>query len=98
MNTELARLDLTGQPAAATSIPNSLVVSDEWLRADMRKVVLPLALLCGAYSVLSFDGASAQPVLMLNEPRDVDMAKYSCGWAEAEIKSSQISHQGVQVR
>jgi len=64
----------------------------------MRKVVLSLTLLSGAYSVLAFDGASAQPILMLNEPRDVDMAKYSCGWAEAEIKSSQISHQGVQVR
>ena len=55
----------------------------------MRKVVLSLTLLSGAYSVLAFDGASAQPVLMLNEPRDVDKAKYSCGWAEAEIKSSQ---------
>ena len=55
----------------------------------MRKVVLSLTLLSGAYSVLAFDGASAQPILMLTEPRDVDMAKYSCGWAEAEIKSSQ---------
>ena len=34
-------------------------------------------------------GASAEPVLMLNEPRDVIAAKYSCEWAENEIKADQ---------
>jgi hypothetical protein len=43
----------------------------------------------GAASIALSVGASAEPVLMLNEPRDVEMAKYSCDWAEGEIKSSQ---------
>jgi hypothetical protein len=34
-------------------------------------------------------GALAEPVLMLNEPRDIGSAGYSCDWAEREIKSSQ---------
>ena len=34
-------------------------------------------------------GAWAEPVLMLNEPRDIGAAEYSCDWAEGEIKSSQ---------
>src|SRR5258708_8093130 len=38
-------------------------------------------------SIASSVGAAAEPVLMLNEPRDVEMAKYSCGRAEEEIKS-----------
>ena len=34
-------------------------------------------------------GASAEPVLMLNQPRDIGAAEYSCRWAEGEIKASQ---------
>jgi hypothetical protein len=39
-----------------------------------------------AFSVIASDGASAEPVLMLNEPRDVTMAEYSCRGAADEIK------------
>ena len=39
-----------------------------------------------AFSIASA-GALAEPVLMLNEPRDVTMAKYRCDWAANEIKS-----------
>jgi hypothetical protein len=42
-----------------------------------------------AASIAFSVGAAAEPVLMLNEPRDVEMAKYSCDWAAEEIKSSQ---------
>jgi hypothetical protein len=38
---------------------------------------------------LSLSVAKAEPVLMLNEPRDVGTAEYSCGWAEGEIKQDQ---------
>jgi hypothetical protein len=41
------------------------------------------------FSVIASDGASAEPVLMLNEPRDISMAQYSCDWAESEIKRDQ---------
>src|SRR2546430_7956250 len=40
-------------------------------------------------SIAFTTGAWAQPVLMLNEPRDIGAAEYSCDWAEGEIKSSQ---------
>jgi hypothetical protein len=33
--------------------------------------------------------AMAEPVLMLNEPRDIYSAKHSCDWAEGEIKHFQ---------
>jgi len=42
-----------------------------------------------AASIAFSVGASAEPVLMLNEPRDVGTAEYSCRWAEEEIKSDQ---------
>jgi hypothetical protein len=42
-----------------------------------------------AFSMVGSTAALAEPVLMLNEPRDVEMAKYSCDWAAEEIKSSQ---------
>jgi hypothetical protein len=42
-----------------------------------------------AFSVVASDGALAEPVLMLNQPRDIGTAKYSCERAEGEIKSSQ---------
>jgi hypothetical protein len=42
-----------------------------------------------AFCVIVPDRASAEPVLMLNEPRDVSMAGYSCVWAENEIKNDQ---------
>jgi hypothetical protein len=48
------------------------------------KAVIAVAIV---FSVL--DAASAEPVLMLNEPRDVEMAKYSCSWAEQEIEADQ---------
>jgi hypothetical protein len=38
---------------------------------------------------VAFDAGWAEPVLMLNEPRDISSAEYSCGWAENEIKSDQ---------
>jgi hypothetical protein len=41
-----------------------------------------------AFSIVGSAAALSEPVLMLNEPRDVEMAKYSCRWAEEEIKSS----------
>jgi hypothetical protein len=49
----------------------------------MRQTLMVAMLCCWAL------GASAEPVLMLNEPRDIGAADYSCGWAEGELKSSQ---------
>jgi hypothetical protein len=46
------------------------------------KYVIAVAI---AFSVV--DVASAEPVLMLNEPRDIQIAKYACEWAEGEIKA-----------
>jgi hypothetical protein len=46
----------------------------------MKYVIVAAAI---AFSV----AASAEPVLMLNEPRDVYIAQHSCQSAEAEIKS-----------
>ena len=40
-----------------------------------------------AFFIVASAGALAEPVLMLNEPRDVTMAKYRCDWAANEIKS-----------
>ena len=38
---------------------------------------------------LAVDASAKEPVLMLNEPRDITTAEYSCRWAEGEIKSDQ---------
>jgi hypothetical protein len=48
------------------------------------KYIIAVAIACFAV-----DAAWAEPVLMLNEPRDVETANYSCNWAEGELKSSQ---------
>src|SRR5947207_12041611 len=45
--------------------------------------------MAGLAIAIAFDAAWAEPVLMLNEPRDISTAEYSCGWAENEIKSDQ---------
>jgi hypothetical protein len=42
-----------------------------------------------AFSLVGSAGAFAEPVLMLNEARDIFIAQNSCQWAEAEIKSYQ---------
>jgi hypothetical protein len=42
-----------------------------------------------AYSVVAADGACAEPVLMLDEPRDIGSAEYSCRWAEWQLKDNQ---------
>ena len=41
-------------------------------------------------------GAWAEPVLMLNEPRDIESAQQSCHWAEDEIKSVQHSYKSLK--
>jgi len=40
-------------------------------------------------SVAASHPCLAEPVLMLNEPRDVGSAEYLCDWAEKEIKADQ---------
>jgi hypothetical protein len=42
-----------------------------------------------AFSVVASDAGLAEPVLMLNEPRDVVSAEYLCGWSENEIKADE---------
>lgn len=42
-----------------------------------------------AFSVTASGAGRAEPVLMLNEPRDVSSAEYLCRWAEDEIKADQ---------
>jgi hypothetical protein len=42
-----------------------------------------------AASIAFSVGARAEPVLMLNEPRDIGTAEYSCRWAEGQIKAAQ---------
>jgi hypothetical protein len=48
-----------------------------------------------ALSMVVSAGALAEPVLMLNEARDIFIAQNSCQWAEAEIKSYTVPHQGI---
>src|SRR5690348_6724926 len=55
---------------------------------EFMKHNLGLAGLTAAVAVMA-SSAWSEPVLMMNEPRDVSMAKYSCTWAENEIKSDQ---------
>jgi len=38
------------------------------------------------FCVLVSEGALAEPVLMLDEARDISTAQYSCEWAANEIK------------
>jgi hypothetical protein len=53
------------------------------------KHALAAAWIAVSLSAIASDGAKAEPVLMLNEPRDIGAAKYSCDWAENEIKAVQ---------
>jgi hypothetical protein len=58
-------------------------------RSVLMKYAIAMAGISIAFSVIASDGASAEPVLMLNEPRDVAMAEYSCRWADDEIKADE---------
>ena len=42
-----------------------------------------------ALSIIVSDRALADPFLILNEPREIGNAKYSCRWAQDKIKSDQ---------
>jgi hypothetical protein len=53
------------------------------------KYAIAIAGISIAFSTIASDGASAEPVLMLNEPRDVAMAEWSCRWADDEIKADE---------
>jgi hypothetical protein len=58
-------------------------------RSALMKYAIAIAGISIAFSTIASDGASAEPVLMLNEPRDVAMAEWSCRWADDEIKADE---------
>jgi hypothetical protein len=51
--------------------------------------LIAMVMLAVALSINTADTVRAEPVLMLNEPRDLTSAKYSCDWAANEIKQDQ---------
>jgi hypothetical protein len=54
------------------------------------KHAIAVAGLAFAFSVIGSHAGLAEPVLMLNEPRDVTSAEYLCGWAEDESSKTSI--------
>src|SRR6266849_6306283 len=55
-------------------------------RSTPMKLAIAAAWITVAFSAIASDEAKAEPVLMLDEARDIGTAKYSCEWAANSLK------------